>query len=304
MIRRLQPLRFAACTLLLCATALAAPKTKPSGEGGGSPEKLIKEYSEAVKKAPDDAESWYNLALAYYTAKKYDDASQAITKAAELNPNGVAAMRLTGAIAAKQGKTQAAIAAYEKARDAETKDGGTATVATVSGLASAQYDAERWEDAIKSYKAAWKLVKDGEKGDAGAIANRVGSAYLKSGNAKEAGIWFERSTEGQPVTAATAYNMGMTYRTMALGGDATMWAAAADRFKTAADLDPSDVFAQYFAGEALALSGRNAEAAAYLDRYIAADPGGKKAVAKFGPDAKAGVYDEAVSLRKEVGATK
>ena len=301
MIRRLPTAVLCTALALSSAVALAAPKAKPAADasGGGNPEKLIKEFSDAVKKAPDDSESWYNLALAYYNAKKYDDAASTVAKAAELNSGSISVMQLTGAIAAKQGKKDAAIAAYEKAREAETKDGGAASAVTVMGLGGAYYDAERWEDAVGAYKAAWKLVNAGEKGDITAINNKIGTAYLRAGNSDEALRWFEKNAEKDPDSAATAYNLGMTYRKLAIGGNASMWAAAAAKFKKAADIDSSDAFAQFFAGEALLISGSKAASIPYLDRYLAADPDGKKAVAKFGATGKSEVFDAAKEYKVE-----
>lgn len=301
--RRLRLLASAAVAslVLACASpAFAAPPPADAAEEDlGNPEKAIKKFQQAVEKAPDDSQSWYNLALANYRAKKYDDAATACAKAAELNPASSQTQQLLGGIAAKRGKASDAIAAFTKARELETAGGATATAETLLGLGSAYNDAERWDDSIEAYKAAYKVVKDSGKGDIGAINNQLGVAYLKKGDTEQAIKWFEKNIELAPDKAVTYYNLAQMYRKLAAKGTAGMWAKSAEMFVRAADMDKADVYFQFFAGEALLFAGRKAEAVTYLDRYLAGDPAGKKAIAKFGPAGKTEMFEAASQLKAE-----
>lgn len=285
--------RLASSALLLCLALVSPSSLRAQEDDIGNPEKAIKRFSEAVKKAPEDSESWYNLAFAYFKAGKFDDAASTISKAAELNPQSVATHQLAGAIAEKRNKPSDALAAWAKARDIETAGGAAASLRTLNGLAAAHFDLGKWDDAIDAYKQAWKVASQQKSGDLTAIHNQLGAAYLKKGDTKEAIRWFEKNVEAAPDSPATHYNLGMTYRKLAAGGQSDLWTKAADSFKRSADLSPGDAIAQFFAGEALMIAGRNAEALPYLDKYLAGDPDGKKAVAKFGATGKSEVHDAA-----------
>lgn len=265
----------------------------------GNPEKAIKRFSEAVKKAPEDSQSWYNLGLAYLKAGKLEDAASAAAKATSLNDKSPKNLQLEGNIAMKRSKSAEAITAYAKARDLETQDGGKATLETLSGLAQAYFNREQWDDAIEAYKQAWRLVKSGEEGDLGALNNQLGAAYLKKGDTDEAVKWFEMNVTAAPDNANNHYNLGMTYRKVAAGGESAFWEKAATAFRRSADLSPGDALAQFFAGEALLIVGRKGEAVSYLDKYLKGDPDGKKAVATFGAMGKTEVFEAAKEYKAE-----
>lgn len=291
-------LRLLAGSLVL-VTALAARADE--AEDVGNPEKKIKEYGAAVEKSPDDADLWINLGLAHSKAKNPAEAAKAFARAVELKAGDARAHYWLGRALADQKKTSEAITHFAEAARLETPEAGeeasTMYVDAQSRLGKAYMDAEKWDDSIAAYKAAL----GGKPADPAPFYNQLGAAYLMKGDAKTAMSWLEKTAEAAPSSPATYYNLGFAYRKMAYkGGDnrAALWARSAEMFTKYLSMTKDDALAQFYVGEGLALAGRNAEALPYIERYLAADPGGKKAIAKFGADGKDAIYGAALEYQQ------
>jgi tetratricopeptide (TPR) repeat protein len=278
---------------LLVASAPAALAQAPDVK---NPEKAIKQFSEAVKKAPEDSESWYNLASAYYQAKKYQESIDAADKAVAINDKSAPTHELRGHALSALGRGAESVAAFRKALELDP----TRTSANIA-LANAAMKAKLWDDAIEAAKAALKT----KPADPNPLYTQIGTAYLKKGDGEQAAKWMERTTEGASNSPETWYNLGAAYRSIAndLGpSDAsysTLWGKSGDAYVKYLQMQPNDAIGMWFAGEALANAGRNAEAKTWISKYLAADPGGKKAEAKFGAAGKV-LYKDAQQILTEL----
>lgn len=250
-----------------------------------NPEKAAKKFEKAVEKAPADPDNHYNLGLAYLKLERWPDAEKSLRRAAELNPASALIQSALGAALARTGKIDEAIKAYQAALAIDPL-----RLDVQANLAQTLLDAGRYDEAIEAYKGALK----NKPVDPSNFYNNLGFAYMKKGDTDQALKWFERNVEVAPDSAITYYNLGQIYRRVAGSGDhdPKLWIRAADTFVRAATMDPKNLLGLFFAGEALVMAGRNAEGLEYLERYIAADPGGKKT----SPDA----YETAVGFRADL----
>jgi tetratricopeptide (TPR) repeat protein len=251
------------------------------------PEKAVEKFEKATKSAPDDADSWYNLGLAYSKLERWKDAAAALTKATTLNAANSRAWYFLGQARTKAGDGAGAVTAYEKAIE-------LGVVEAQADIGQAYYAAGKYDEAIEAYKAALKA----EGAKKGPIYNQIGVAYLKKGDTANAVKWFERNVEEAPDSATTYYNLGQMYR-KAAADDPSLWKKSADMLVKAAQMDPKNATGLFLAGEALIMAGQiNTDPAmqksgvVWIDKYLAADPGGKKSGAK--------VYAMAQQYKREV----
>jgi len=258
----LRPLLAAALVLALPVAALAQEDDSDIGK----PEKAVKTYRKAVEKAPDDADSWYNLGLALILLERWDEAVPATQRAVELNPESPRAQFRAGEALAGAGRDADALPYFRKA--AELDD---TMVPAHLRLAQAAMNAGQTEDAVAALKNALRAKPE----DPTPIYAMMGEAYLRGHDPENAVKWLERTLDKNPDDPAANFNLAVTMR-QAGKSNPELMKQAADRFKRAADLDPKDPAAQFYAGETLVWVQRNAEARPYLERYLALDPDGSK----------------------------
>ncbi len=254
---------------------LAAPLARAADAADGeNPEKAVKRYEKAVEKAPDDAESQQNLGIAYLKVQRWADAEATLRKAAQLSPGSAVIHAALGQALEKTGKAKEALDEYKAALAIDPS-----RLDVQSNLGQAYFDAGQYDDAIEAYKGALK----NKPADPSSFYNQLGYAYLKKGDTESALKWFERNVEVAPNSPTTYYNLGQLYRKAAIdnNGDPKLLAKSSDTLVKAAEMDPKNVLGLFFAGEALIMTGKNAEGLAYIDRYLAADPGGKKSAVAF-----------------------
>ena len=262
--------REASVVSVIALVVLAVPAWLASaGEPleGRDPAKEAKKWKAAAEKAPGDADNWYNLGLAYTMLQQWKDAEPALRKAVELNPQGAAAHAMLGSALSHLGKGPEAINELETALSLDPS-----RTELQGNLGEAYFDAGQYDKAIETYKAALKA----KPANPGPYYSQIGYAFVKKGETTEAIKWFERSTEAAPNDPNTFYNLGQIYHKLAGDGAAEFWAKAAEAFVKAAQLDAKDARAQFFAGEALIMAGKNSDGLSYLEKYLAADPDGKK----------------------------
>ena len=82
----------------------------------------VQKHSEAIQHfraltdhAPDFAEGWHGLALAYYQADRFGPAMDALERALALNPKHFGALKGVGAVLEQTGQPVLAFDAYERA---------------------------------------------------------------------------------------------------------------------------------------------------------------------------------------------
>jgi tetratricopeptide (TPR) repeat protein len=267
--RALRPL-LGSVTLALIAVLAARPVLADAVDDLQKPEKAVKKFEEATTKAPNDEESWYNLGLAYSKLQRWPDAVSALTKATTLNASRSQGWYFLAKAQAKAGQGEASVKSFEKAIE-------LGVVEAKADIGQAYFAAGRYDEAIKSYKESLEA----EGVDKGATYNQIGVAYLKKGDTANAVKWFERNVEIAPNSPTTYYNLGQMYRKAANESqDMAMWKKSAEMLVKAAEMDPKNTTAMVLAGEALYISGDKTAARTWIDRYLAADPDGKKSGAK------------------------
>lgn len=72
--------------------------------------------------APDFAEGWHGLAMAYYQADRYGPAMDALERTLALNPHHFGALRGVGAVHEQTGHLELAYEAYERVLDLRPHD--------------------------------------------------------------------------------------------------------------------------------------------------------------------------------------
>lgn len=75
----------------------------------------IQHFRALTDHAPEFAEGWHGLALAYFQAERLGPAMDALEHALALNPQHFGALRGVGAVLEQTGRIEQAYAAYEKA---------------------------------------------------------------------------------------------------------------------------------------------------------------------------------------------
>ena len=76
----------------------------------------IAEYKEAITTNPSSTAIYFDLAIAYYSARNIDDATFALTKVIELNPNDVEAIYNLACLKLYQRNIKAATLHFEEAK--------------------------------------------------------------------------------------------------------------------------------------------------------------------------------------------
>ncbi|SNS62863.1 tetratricopeptide repeat protein [Antarctobacter heliothermus] len=82
----------------------------------------IEHFHALTDHAPDFAEGWHGLALAYFEAERFGPAMDALEHVLALNPNHFAALRGVGAINEQVGKPILAYRAFEKVLELRPHD--------------------------------------------------------------------------------------------------------------------------------------------------------------------------------------
>lgn len=89
----------------------------------GKHAEAIDHFHALTDHAPDFAEGWHGLALAYYQAERFGPAMDALERALALNPQHFGALRGVGALLEQTDRPELAYRAYEKALALRPHDG-------------------------------------------------------------------------------------------------------------------------------------------------------------------------------------
>lgn len=84
--------------------------------------KALEHFHALTDHAPDFAEGWHGMALAYFALEKFGPAMDALEHVLALNPDHFGALRGVGAINERVGKTDLAYRAYEKVLELRPHD--------------------------------------------------------------------------------------------------------------------------------------------------------------------------------------
>lgn len=87
-----------------------------------------------VKQQPQDAMIWYGLASEYFKAESWSDASDALQRVVQLNPDYTAAYQLLGTALFNQGKPEDARRAWEQGIETANRTGAWKARQHMEGL--------------------------------------------------------------------------------------------------------------------------------------------------------------------------
>lgn len=85
-------------------------------------EAAVEHFRALTDHAPDFAEGWHGLALAYYQAERFGPAMDALERVLALNPHHFGALRGVGAINEQVGKAALAYDAYQRVLELRPHD--------------------------------------------------------------------------------------------------------------------------------------------------------------------------------------
>jgi predicted Zn-dependent protease len=101
-------------------------------------------FAEMVKQQPGDAMIWYGLASEYIKAEKWSEATEALQRVVQLNPDYTAAYQMLGSALMNQSKQEEACRAWTEGIEAANRTGAWKARQHMEGLlesASKQADA-------------------------------------------------------------------------------------------------------------------------------------------------------------------
>lgn len=101
-------------------------------------------FAEMVKQQPGDAMIWYGLASEYVKAERWSEATDALQRTVQLNPDYTAAYQMLGSAFMNQGKQEEACRAWTDGIEAADRTGAWKARQHMEGLlasASKQPDA-------------------------------------------------------------------------------------------------------------------------------------------------------------------
>jgi arylsulfatase A-like enzyme/Tfp pilus assembly protein PilF len=88
----------------------------------GATKDAVALYRQAVALTPNDADAWYNLGVAAAECCDRNEARQALTTAARLDPKRAATHNALGVLEMEAGEGQAAVRTFQRAIDADARD--------------------------------------------------------------------------------------------------------------------------------------------------------------------------------------
>jgi tetratricopeptide (TPR) repeat protein len=158
-------------------------------------------FSDAVKKAPDDAFMRSNLGIAYAELGRIDEAIKEYQTALKLDHNYAEAHNFLGIAYASQGRLDEAIKEYQTAITIKPE---YAEVHNNLGIAYANQG--RLDEAIKEYQAALKISSNNVE-----THNNLGLAYETRGRINEAIKEYQAAIKIKPDYVEPHNNLGIVY---------------------------------------------------------------------------------------------
>jgi tetratricopeptide (TPR) repeat protein len=194
---------------------------------------------EAKNNKSDDAETYYNLGIAYGNSGNPEKAMESFRKAIQLKPDYAEAYNGLGSAYGKSGDLEKAIELYKKA------------ISLKPDYAKPHYnlgvtygEKSNWEKAIKYYEEAIRI-----KADYPDVHNNLGVAYEKLGESKKAIESYKESIRITPDNASPHFNLGLSYI------KSEEWENAIELLKEAIRLKPDYAEAHFSLGLAYAGNG-------------------------------------------------
>jgi tetratricopeptide (TPR) repeat protein len=266
----------------------------------GQLEAVIKQATQLIKQYPKAFIVWNIIGAANKGLGRLADASIALSKATELNPNYADGFNNLGILLQGQGRVGDAIASFAKAV-AIKPDYAEA----LNNMGVALHEQGRLDDAIKTYRKAIAIKPDYAEAhynmgstlkDQGELAkaieaykkaiaikpdyleayNNIGAAYQEQGKLDEAIVAFKKALSLNPDFVGAYYNMGISLK------DQGKFDKAGETFKKALSLNPNYVEAHYNMGVALQYQGKLNDAIEAYKRALTIKPDYSEAYSNMG----------------------
>ena len=266
----------------------------------GQLEAVIKQATQLIKQYPKAFIVWNIIGAANKGLGRLADASIALSKATELNPNYADGFNNLGILLQGQGRVGDAIASFAKAV-AIKPDYAEA----LNNMGVALHEQGKLDDAIKTYRKAIAIKPDYAEAhynmgstlkDQGELAkaieaykkaiaikpdyleayNNIGAAYQEQGKLDEAIVAFKKALSLNPDFVGAYYNMGISLK------DQGKFDKAGETFKKALSLNPNYVEAHYNMGVALQYQGKLNDAIEAYKRALTIKPDYSEAYSNMG----------------------
>jgi len=213
-------------------------------------------WQDVVKKSPSKARPHYNLAVAYTTQGRDDEAVREFQAAIRVNPRYFEARYNLAKAYTRQGRISDAIKEFQEAAEINP---GDADVHYNLGLA---YNRQgRVSEAIREYRFATALKPAYFRAH-----NNLANAYLSQGRIQEAITEYLAAIKIDPGYALVHYNLGLAYAAESRVADAVR------EFLTTIQLDPGFYQAHYSLGVAYRMQGRIDEAVRQFQTTLRLQP--------------------------------
>ncbi|MDR2658786.1 MAG: tetratricopeptide repeat protein [Spirochaetaceae bacterium] len=209
------------------ATTVHDPKMVSDGEKSEY-DKVIADFTQAIKLVPDDATAYAERGDAYMNKGDYDRAIADYTHAIKLDPNDVNAYNGRGLAYRSKGDYNRAIADYNRAIKLNPND-----AVAYSNRGGAYYSKDDNDSAIADYTHAIKLDPNGA-----VTYNNRGLAYRSKGDYNRAIADYTHAIKLDPNVALAYSNRGLAYY-----GKGDYDRAIAD-YNQAIKLDPNNAVLQ------------------------------------------------------------
>jgi tetratricopeptide (TPR) repeat protein len=218
--------------------------------------KALRDLTEAIKLAPEEAEYWADRGATYLWMERYKEALTNLGRAIELKPDYAWAITQRGMTYRLLGRYEEALADLDRA--IELKPDYTWAIAS---RGQAYLALRRYEEALADFDRAIELNPD----DAWAIASR-GQVYQAMERYEEALVDFDRAIELNPDDAWAIASRGQVYQAM------ERYEEALADFDRATELKPDDARTIAGRGETYRLMERHEDALADFDQAIELKP--------------------------------
>jgi tetratricopeptide (TPR) repeat protein len=218
-------------------------------------------WTDAVKKAPQNARSYFGLAFALDEKGRLKEAISSYSKGLGINPDNKRAHYDLARALVRQGKVEEGISHYYEALRIKPD-----FVEAHYNLAGALMEQERFEEAIGHYRKALEIKPDHVKAHI-----NLGIALERQGRLKEAIEQYLEALRIAPNLADAHYNLGN-----ALMRQGNTDKAIGHYYKTLR-INPDYLGAHYNLGIALAMKGDRTSAAYHFTEVLRIDPGNLRA---------------------------
>jgi tetratricopeptide (TPR) repeat protein len=155
---------------------------------GGDLAKAESAFEKAVSIDPRHVKSYVNVSRVFIDQKRYDEAVERLTRAADIDASSTEVQRLLGRVYHAQGKTDEAVEAYRRAMELNELDAWS-----MNNLGLVFLETQRAEEALPLFEKAVELRKN-----VPAFHNNLGMALEHTGRFRDAAAAYASALAADP----------------------------------------------------------------------------------------------------------